>query len=357
MPKRFLQIIFILIAITNVQFCYAQHLKKPTKETYEFLPCQKVIFKDDFSHDSIGAFPSWWHFAQCNKNHLPDHSDKKFWTVEKEGDEHVLLVENSNGYLDPNVGTKNYLHDSFAVDFDFRFYKFEAGCAELCFYTYENQDPCLKTFIHIVNSGEISENDFLTNNRSVFLGQYPDTFDRNAWHHFALAYKEKAIDIYIDKYLVASIPDCKFTPTNVSLSCIAPVSYKHFRITTGIDNNTFSKILTDKKFVTHAINFDVNKATIKPESRDFIIQLAQFLQTNTSIKLEIDGHTDNDGDASANMKLSQARADEVKKQLVSAGVTGSSLTTKGFGASKPLQPNTTTGGKANNRRVEFIKLN
>ncbi len=341
----------LLTLISNVS-SYAQK----GNNLYDFVPVGKVIFKDDFSHDTIGAFPSYWHFSMCNKNLEPDHSDKKFWTVGKEGNEHLLMIENSDGYLDPNIGTKKYLRDSFAIDFDFRFYIFESGCAELCFYTYEKQDPCMKACIHIVKSGEISEYDFLTNNRSIVLGQYPDTFAPYAWHHFALAYKEKAIDLYIDKYRVVSIPDCGFTPIGVSLGCIAPVGYKHFRITTGMEANSFTKLLTEKKFVTHAINFDVNKSTIKSESMDFIRQLAQFLKANPSIRLEIDGHTDNDGDATTNMKLSQKRADEVKKQLVSAGIDTKRLTVKGFGASKLLQPDTSPEAKANNRRVEFIKL-
>jgi outer membrane protein OmpA-like peptidoglycan-associated protein len=150
--------------------------------------------------------------------------------------------------------------------------------------------------------------------------------------------------------------DCKFSPYAVALGCVAPVKFKHFRITTGEDNNPFEKILTEKKFITHAINFDAGKSTIKPESMALITQLAQFLDTNPTVKLEIDGHTDSDGDANTNLQLSQARADEVKKQLVAMGIDSNRLATKGFGASKPLQPNTTPEAKANNRRVEFIKM-
>src|ERR1035438_3173842 len=63
---------------------------------------------------------------------------------------------------------------------------------------------------------------------------------------------------------------------------------------------SFDKILTDKKFVTHAINFDINKYTIKPESIGFIQQLADWLKQNHTIKLEIDGHTDSVGIPAAN---------------------------------------------------------
>ena len=99
----------------------------------------------------------------------------------------------------------------------------------------------------------------------------------------------------------------------------------------------------------------MNKSVINAEGVTFIAQLAQFLRANPFLKLEIDGHTDSDGDADANMKLSQERADAVKKQLESVGIDGSRLIPIGFGLTKPKVPNGTTEGKAENRRVEFVK--
>ena len=116
-----------------------------------------------------------------------------------------------------------------------------------------------------------------------------------------------------------------------------------------------NKILTDGKFVTHAITFDVNKSTIKPESMGFLNSFIKFLQENKTLKLEIDGHTDSDGDDASNQKLSEARANAVKTFLVSAGIDASRLTAKGFGETKPVADNNTLEGKAMNRRVEFIK--
>ena len=79
------------------------------------------------------------------------------------------------------------------------------------------------------------------------------------------------------------------------------------------------------------------------------------MKSNPTVKLEIGGHTDNAGDPKVNMKLSQDRADEVKKQLVLGGIAESRLTAIGFGSSKPLQSNKTETGRANNRRVEFVR--
>ena len=116
------------------------------------------------------------------------------------------------------------------------------------------------------------------------------------------------------------------------------------------------KKFTEGKIVTHGINFDIDKATIKPESMGTLNMIVQVLKDNPDLKFEIDGHTDNSGTAQHNLTLSQQRADAVKTQLITMGVDASRLTTKGFGDTKPISDNNTLEGKANNRRVEFVKM-
>ena len=87
-----------------------------------------------------------------------------------------------------------------------------------------------------------------------------------------------------------------------------------------------------------------------------INMIFKILNNNPDLKFEIDGHTDNTGEAKHNMDLSQQRADAVKAQLVNIGIAGSRLTTKGLGDTKPIGNNDSQEGKAKNRRVEFIKL-
>jgi OmpA-OmpF porin, OOP family len=114
--------------------------------------------------------------------------------------------------------------------------------------------------------------------------------------------------------------------------------------------------LASGKFVTHGINFDVNKSTTRPESIGVLNEVAAYLEANPSIHFEIDGHTDSDGDEASNQTLSIARAEAVKKHLVVMGVSESQLKTNGFGESQPIDLNATAEGKANNRRVEFVKI-
>ncbi|MBS1771948.1 MAG: OmpA family protein [Bacteroidetes bacterium] len=118
----------------------------------------------------------------------------------------------------------------------------------------------------------------------------------------------------------------------------------------------FDKLLSNEKVITTEIHFDVNKYTIKQESSSYLADLTQWLAQNPGISIEIDGHTDSDGEYGNNMKLSLARANEIKKQLVSSGINPSRLTTKGYGSTRPLSTGNTESDKAMNRRVEFIKI-
>ena len=114
--------------------------------------------------------------------------------------------------------------------------------------------------------------------------------------------------------------------------------------------------MTEGKFVTRGILFDVNSDKIKPESSGALKDIANVLKENAGVKVKIVGHTDSDGDDKANMTLSEKRAAAVKNHLVKEyGIDEASLTTEGKGESELADKNPTPEGKANNRRVEFIK--
>ncbi len=121
--------------------------------------------------------------------------------------------------------------------------------------------------------------------------------------------------------------------------------------------DTRSKLITEGKFVTTGITFEVNSANIKPESYGVLKDIAETLKENASVKVKIIGHTDSDGEDAANLTLSKKRAESVKDNLVSEfGIDKSRLETDGKGETLPAAPNATPEGKANNRRVEFIKM-
>ncbi|MBI2417319.1 MAG: OmpA family protein [Ignavibacteriales bacterium] len=106
-------------------------------------------------------------------------------------------------------------------------------------------------------------------------------------------------------------------------------------------------------WVLLGINFDAGKSSFRPEAYPILINAAQILLSNSEIRVEIEGHTDNVGSAELNKRLSQDRADAVKRFLVAKGVDASRLTAVGYGPSRPIADNKNSEGKSFNRRIEF----
>ncbi|SEW14757.1 OmpA family protein [Chitinophaga sp. YR573] len=104
------------------------------------------------------------------------------------------------------------------------------------------------------------------------------------------------------------------------------------------------------------INFETGKSDIKPESQKIIGQVAEMLKSDPSMKISVEGHTDNAGTPAANKTLSENRAKSVMNALITEGIDKTRLSSKGWGQTKPLSDNNTEEGKAKNRRVEIVKL-
>jgi outer membrane protein OmpA-like peptidoglycan-associated protein len=119
----------------------------------------------------------------------------------------------------------------------------------------------------------------------------------------------------------------------------------------------FSQVISASgRYVSHGILFDTGSDLLKPESAAVIQSIARGLETNPSLKVLIEGHTDSVGNAAQNLDLSRRRAEAVKAVLASQfNVDASRLTTAGLGATKPIDSNDTPQGRSQNRRVEFVK--
>ncbi|MBX9850312.1 MAG: OmpA family protein [Cytophagaceae bacterium] len=120
------------------------------------------------------------------------------------------------------------------------------------------------------------------------------------------------------------------------------------------DSVCLERIKIGTHIVLRNIFFDVNKATLRPESEAELERLADILIKNPTIKIQIAGHTDSDGNDDYNMKLSDARAHAVVTYLIDKkGIGKERLTWKGYGETKPVAPNDTPENKQLNRRTEF----
>ena len=135
-----------------------------------------------------------------------------------------------------------------------------------------------------------------------------------------------------------------------------PVSMGPFRIAESAPDISKTVFATGR-YITHGIQFDVNSDVVKPESRPVLELIAEALRADATLKLRVEGHTDSTGDPAKNLDLSKRRAESVKKALVGQfGIAADRLTTDGFGDTKPIGKNETPQGRAENRRVEFVKL-
>ncbi|MGH9594839.1 MAG: OmpA family protein, partial [Bryobacteraceae bacterium] len=105
----------------------------------------------------------------------------------------------------------------------------------------------------------------------------------------------------------------------------------------------------------YGIHFDTGKATLQPDSDQVLAEVVKLLGQSPDLKLRVEGHTDNSGNAAANMVLSEKRAPAVVAWLTGHSVAGARLTAQGFGQSKPVADNSTEDGRAKNRRVELAK--
>ena len=121
-----------------------------------------------------------------------------------------------------------------------------------------------------------------------------------------------------------------------------------------VASEMFEKI-SNEGFIALYINFETGKSYIKPESQPVIDQLSAMLKQNPTLKISIEGHTDNVGGDIANQQLSESRAKSVMNALISKDIDVSRLKSKGWGQSKPIADNNTEEGRAKNRRVEISK--
>lgn len=108
-----------------------------------------------------------------------------------------------------------------------------------------------------------------------------------------------------------------------------------------------------KKIVLRGVNFDFDKANIRPDATPILKEAATILKENATLKVSVEGHTDAKGTDDYNLKLSMRRAAAVKAFLVQEGVAESRLSTRGLGESQPVASNETDDGRAQNRRVEL----
>ncbi len=319
---------------------------------YDFVPGDKIVFEDHFTDDQTGEFPSHWNLGAGQA------------VINQTGDvKSFLLTDGNFAHVSPLIKSPSYLGETFTIEYDS--YTTGGYGPHIYFYGSNADATAAKNDLGNLNLSGWTSAEFSSEAGKVDLsGNFPPSISGenyyNKWHHVAIAYKKNQLKIYVDQYRILVVPNIGVIPHAIDIEGIGnpetPVIIANFRIASGGGMNMLGKKFTDAKIITHGINFDIDKATIKPESMGTLNMIVSVLKDNPEIKFEVDGHTDNSGLSAHNLTLSQQRAVAVKNQLVAMGIDASRLATKGYGDTKPISDNVTIEGKANNRRVEFVKM-
>ncbi len=337
-------LIYLLLFIPA--FSFAQDFK--TYNNYDFVPGDTIVFEDHFTDDQNGEFPSHWNLGagQGVMNMVG-------------GQNSLLLTQGNFVHVSPLIKAPMYFADAFTIEFDWYF----NGSYGPHIYFYGNSKDAKAASSDMVNlsldhsAASVIAGELLLD--APFPPEIQGEEHYKIWHHIAIAYKKNQMKIYVDQNRILVVPNLGVSPHAFDIEGIGdentPIVLTNFRVARGAGMNMLGKKFTDTKIITHGINFDIDKATIKPESMGTLNMVMQVMKDNPDVKFEVDGHTDNSGTKEHNLTLSQQRADAVKAQLTKMGVDASRLTTKGFGDTKSIGDNNTLEGKANNRRVEFVK--
>jgi outer membrane protein OmpA-like peptidoglycan-associated protein len=170
--------------------------------------------------------------------------------------------------------------------------------------------------------------------------------------------------MYVNERRLYNIPEFAFRRDSVIRVALAgteeegqAVFLTGIRVAESETDVLYDALAAKGRWATQGILFATGKADLQPESRPVLKEIASTLKAHGDLKILIEGHTDNVGAPAANLALSDARSAAVKAALVSGfGIDGARITTKGLGDTKPSAPNTTPAGRAQNRRVEVVKL-
>lgn len=314
---------------------------KLTWSKYDFVPGDKVIFEDNVEFEENGEFPSRWDLVSGSIE------------IANFGGDDVIMFRGGNPTIIPYLKNSktDYLPEIFTIEFDL--YLTDNLMFTLYLYDRKNQKapsgmPELTIWPTSMEIYPAKSN--IPNNGSI----------KKKWAHISVAFTNGKLKAYIDETRLINIPHFEYNPSGVSFNTYhasdnRPYYVKNIRIAEG-GVKYYDRVMQDGKIVSNGIRFDVGKATLRPESMGVINEIHKLMVDHPDLNFSVHGHTDSDGSEDSNLKLSEERARTVMNTLVEMGISKDRLSSKGFGESEPIDTNGTAEGKANNRRVEFVKI-
>lgn len=341
---------------------------------FDFVPGEKIVVQEDFSQDAVGDYPDKWNTNSTGEIVTLDNQPGKWLRIQKAGVHYPEFITS--------------LPDNFTFEFDvacnndFNYYSYPLNISLAHIATPQDftdwsyfRHNTLNGFVFSLHAmgpgssqGDYAYESFLDSKSLLRNDAATSQFfapKKNICHVSVWRQKQR-IRIYLNEEKIFDLPRAMQAPLYNSIIFATGslngngdredwYAITNLRLAVGTPD-TRNKLITEGKWVTHGILFDVNSDKIKPESYGSLKEIATVLKENADVKVTIVGHTDADGDDKSNLDLSKRRAASVKNMLISEfGIDESRMSTDGKGESQPVDKNDNAVGKANNRRVEFIK--
>jgi outer membrane protein OmpA-like peptidoglycan-associated protein len=329
---------------------------------FDYVPGEQLMLYDDFEKDAIGDFPSRWNTDGSGEVVTLGDSDDK-WFMMKSGADYI-----------PDLPRE--LPKEYTIEFDLAARGVDEQTASSTllevildennlFESGKNYVKVRIPFCQYHPVGFYVRNS--VNHDAIINNQVQGDIRQQVLNrpHISIAVNEARFRLWVNEKKYIDVPRLVPTGDIIKYLKFRPFYFKDGKEDIFIRNlkiaegglDLRSQLLSDGKVSTTGILFEVNSATIQPESYGVIRQIPLVMEEEASMKLNIIGHTDSDGPDQDNVSLSQQRAEAVKNSLVNDfGIDANRLSVAGKGEAEPVAENNSSEGKAANRRVEFVSL-
>jgi len=341
---------------------------------YDFVPGDSVLYANDFSGEAVGELPVGWN-SNGNAVMVTLGGIAGQWL--RMAQRTVVLTDNEQPF-----GSDFTVEFDMVLQFDFKGWLppalrvgLLASGAESSTANKLLSDPKGDKSLFLELSPLSDGANLMLESYEKYIRYFYSPSNKNtrahAWYgkstHIAIQGQKERLRIWADGEKIYDVP--KGIPKDGELNQLffqlssspyedeqVGVYISNIKIAKGLPD-TRHKLVEEGRFSTTGILFDTGSATIKPESAGMLKSIASVLTQHPDLRVQVIGHTDAVGDDAANLELSERRAAAVKEILQAEyNIEGVRLEASGKGETEPIGDNQTSAGRAQNRRVEFIKL-
>lgn len=302
---------------------------------YDFVPGERVLFADVFAKDAVGDFPKRLEYGDGNMEVAEWQGSRYLRTTSWPATFSIQLAEQ--------------LPERFTLEFDYT--GRDGADLEVRFADKATHHVFVRDFAQPEGGIKWDGGQARAKGTDAVTGRL---------FRARVMADGRYVKVYIDGTRVANVPNAQLgRSTTITFSMPGdetdPAFIGNIRLAAG-GRDLYDAIAEKGRVATQGILFDTGSDRIRPESTPTLKEIGAMLTEHPELKLTIEGHTDDVGDAAANQALSEKRAVAVKAYLVAQhGIDESRLSATGLGESKPAAPNTTPEGQQQNRRVELVK--